>query len=199
MKTPLAALSAALLFSSALVSPSHAETIDLSTNGSFTGQPGYTEINQTFVLPANAVNVALNISFLNVDDRGVVQLNGVDVDATGIFASQNAVGSFNFGQNAPTVAYTYNAQFVRDITVTTGFNVGGSNLFALLLNDTNNGIYGDVLQTAANGSYSIAANVSYSLAGVPEPSTWALMILGFGAVGGAMRRRQPTAATVRFT
>ena len=24
---------------------------------------------------------------------------------------------------------------------------------------------------------------------VPEPSTWALMILGFGAVGGAMRRR----------
>ncbi|KQT31992.1 hypothetical protein ASG29_09010 [Sphingomonas sp. Leaf412] len=25
--------------------------------------------------------------------------------------------------------------------------------------------------------------------GVPEPATWALMILGFGAVGGAMRRR----------
>lgn len=29
-----------------------------------------------------------------------------------------------------------------------------------------------------------------SVAGVPEPSTWALMILGFGLVGGAMRRRQ---------
>ena len=29
--------------------------------------------------------------------------------------------------------------------------------------------------------------------GVPEPSTWALLILGFGAVGGAMRRK----ATVR--
>jgi hypothetical protein len=26
--------------------------------------------------------------------------------------------------------------------------------------------------------------------GVPEPETWALMILGFGLVGGAMRRRQ---------
>ena len=33
-------------------------------------------------------------------------------------------------------------------------------------------------------------------AGVPEPATWALMILGFGAVGGAMRRR--TSTTVRY-
>jgi opacity protein-like surface antigen len=32
---------------------------------------------------------------------------------------------------------------------------------------------------------------------VPEPATWALMILGFGAVGGAMRRRQVKTA-VRF-
>nr|WP_239024493.1 PEPxxWA-CTERM sorting domain-containing protein [Sphingomonas corticis] len=34
-------------------------------------------------------------------------------------------------------------------------------------------------------------------AGVPEPATWALMILGFGAVGGEMRRRQAK-ASVRF-
>ncbi len=29
---------------------------------------------------------------------------------------------------------------------------------------------------------------------VPEPATWAMMILGFGLVGGAMRRRRVTAA-----
>jgi hypothetical protein len=26
--------------------------------------------------------------------------------------------------------------------------------------------------------------------GVPEPATWAMMILGFGVVGGALRRRR---------
>ena len=35
------------------------------------------------------------------------------------------------------------------------------------------------------------------LGGVPEPATWALMILGFGAVGGAMRRRNAK-TSVRF-
>jgi len=28
-------------------------------------------------------------------------------------------------------------------------------------------------------------------AGIPEPSTWAMMILGFGLIGGAVRRRRP--------
>lgn len=33
---------------------------------------------------------------------------------------------------------------------------------------------------------------------VPEPSTWALLILGFGAVGGAMRGRRRRRAALRF-
>ena len=37
--------------------------------------------------------------------------------------------------------------------------------------------------------YSGNFRISALAAGVPEPATWALMILGFGAVGGAMRRR----------
>lgn len=32
---------------------------------------------------------------------------------------------------------------------------------------------------------------------IPEPATWGLMILGFGAIGGAMRRRRTT-TSVRF-
>lgn len=39
---------------------------------------------------------------------------------------------------------------------------------------------------------------SFRIAAVPEPATWAMMIMGFGAVGHAMRRRQKVTATVRF-
>lgn len=38
-------------------------------------------------------------------------------------------------------------------------------------------------------------NVSWTAGAVPEPGTWALMILGFGVVGYAMRRRP----SVRFS
>lgn len=37
-----------------------------------------------------------------------------------------------------------------------------------------------------------------TLPAVPEPATWALMIVGFGAVGGALRRRAASASTTRF-
>lgn len=33
---------------------------------------------------------------------------------------------------------------------------------------------------------------------VPEPSAWALLIIGFGAIGGAMRRRGAAAAAFKF-
>jgi hypothetical protein len=39
---------------------------------------------------------------------------------------------------------------------------------------------------------------SFRIAAVPEPSTWAMMILGMGAVGYAIRRRQKVTAKVRF-
>ncbi len=42
---------------------------------------------------------------------------------------------------------------------------------------------GGALVRGANGTFTLAA-------GVPEPATWAMLILGFGVVGGAMRSRR---------
>lgn len=41
----------------------------------------------------------------------------------------------------------------------------------------------------AQGAYGPALD-NVSILGVPEPAAWALMLAGFGLVGGAMRRRQ---------
>lgn len=53
----------------------------------------------------------------------------------------------------------------------------------------------DALGALNNRAYSINASAQDVLGAVPEPSTWALMILGFGIVGSALRRRR---TKVRF-
>jgi hypothetical protein len=45
----------------------------------------------------------------------------------------------------------------------------------------------------------IAGFQGQATGGVPEPSTWAMMLLGFGAIGAGMRRRPKHAVRVRFT
>ena len=42
------------------------------------------------------------------------------------------------------------------------------------------------------------ATVDLAVGAAPEPSTWAMMILGFGAAGYAMRRRRKIATRVRY-
>jgi hypothetical protein len=44
----------------------------------------------------------------------------------------------------------------------------------------------------AIGSY--GGNVAFEAAAVPEPATWALMLLGFGAIGWQLRRRRTSQA-----
>ena len=49
-----------------------------------------------------------------------------------------------------------------------------------------------VLDTAVTTHYSLAYTYTPLASGVPEPSTWAMMLIGFGAIGFAVRRQPDT-------
>lgn len=52
---------------------------------------------------------------------------------------------------------------------------------------------GTAFQFTPRSGVVVLASVATTGNGVPEPAAWALMIAGFGIVGGAMRKRRPTA------
>ena len=68
------------------------------------------------------------------------------------------------------------------------FSFGSGGSFSLLLQDATFG---------TPGSARVSGTFTYVSPSVPEPGTWAMMLLGFGAVGFALRRRRtPTLAQV---
>ncbi|TCP29517.1 DUF4394 domain-containing protein [Sphingomonas sp. BK235] len=81
----------------------------------------------------------------------------------------------------------------RDLGSRTSFDIAGNEAFAF----NGRSLFSVNLD---NGALSALGNTPRQLFGiavapVPEPATWAMMILGFGAIGYSMRRR----STVRFT
>ena len=104
------------------------------------------------------------------------------------------------------------------INFTTPFTYTGGNLLLTLSYVTSNTVTTTLDGTPYSaGGVDSASNINplgtytqlYSLpvvqfttqaatAGVPEPATWAMMMLGFGGMGYAMRRRATVGARVRF-
>ena len=76
--------------------------------------------------------------------------------------------------------------------------VGFGPLFNPNKNDTYNATFSINDMTGVSHSLSINAIVGGNAGAVPEPASWAMMILGVGAVGYAMRRRQKVTTRVSF-
>jgi hypothetical protein len=58
---------------------------------------------------------------------------------------------------------------------------------------TVNGVTG----ASGNGAFGGNLNLSAAPGGVPEPGTWMMMLLGFGGMGVAMRRRRRTGTMIK--
>jgi len=101
--------------------------------------------------------------------------------------ADGAILAFIVGPNVSTQAETVfdNSLFVDNLILSANDRVG----FAL-----RPGTAADYDLTGFNFTLSAEA-----VSGVPEASSWAMMLIGFGAVGAAMRRRHVVRASVRFS
>ena len=129
-------------------------------NGQFTADFDFTAPFDGLA-SATVTNVIVRSNALSDIDFSFISINGV----VGQFTNSGSVSSATV-VDVP-VSFTSN-NFLRLVGQ---LNPGG--------NGTGDGLI--------TGSLTFTA--SQAPGGVPEPATWALLILGFGTVGGAMRRR----------
>ena len=117
-----------------------------------------------------------------------------DIDLIPILSTGTGVGSngaFNLGSTTGgtwSVA-GYNIDFIA---------VKGGNSFALYRTTGSSGTWSTSALVNGGGNTPGLSHLVFFgtlAAAVPEPSTWALMILGFGVAGASMRQRK---ARVRF-
>lgn len=129
---------------------------------------------------------------------------------TGGVASASAVGgSLRFGESQPifdvfgttnwTVSGSYGpAMFSNGLpTALSGLRSGSfSFLFSSRFSEVRgSGAIGRITSRVVNGPAPFTVSLApVSIVALPEPATWALMILGFGAIGVTSRRKKPAAA-----
>lgn len=130
------------------------------------------------------------------NDRSVV--NAVDAQSFSSFRYQAPQSEVPFDMGNGSVSYTTNF-YAFDFSAQARSNDLASQIISLdqfasksfslgfLNTDTN-------LFVQVSGSVNDARLINSA---VPEPATWATMLLGFGLIGGAMRRRQKAQVNFR--
>jgi hypothetical protein len=186
----LTGLIAAAAFAASLGSAS-AATIPITLNVS-NGNSGFWTYSTSFNLPTGFTSPVLQITTFEVDDRAVLSLNGNAIASTGVFGPGN--GTMTFVSGGPNDPYTFlygsRIGFTAFAPVKTGF-VAGSNALDFVINNTGAGIFGVPSDGGGPTDFQFNATVTYSVAaGVPEPATWAMMLIGFAGLAFAARRRE---------
>lgn len=132
---------------------------------------GPSNAQSSTILDLSAFGSIKTISFLwgSIDDYNLLSVLGTGVSFNG--------GSYGV---APSTGNQANANSNRLVTLTfTGAD--RSNVTGLQFSSTSNAFEFD--------------NVNVTAGAVPEPASWALMLGGFGAIGGAMRSRRRAAVS----
>ena len=162
------------------------------TGGSYnTAFDGFWVADLTFTIPAGATGVALNFSNLQVDDRAVVYLNGAPFAS--LAQGGGGLGEMMFVDGVSDVPYTF-AQNLTG-TLTSGFNIGGTNTIEAIVNNTGCGRCNppDGLSSGNPTDFAMVGTLSYSQGdtSTPEPGSMGLIAAGLALVAGLASRRRP--------
>ncbi len=133
------------------------------------------------------------VKFTGLNGQGTAPTGGLLLDAAGnLFGTTVNGGDTVFGVNRGYgTVFEYSAAGVFT-TLATFDNTNGANPYAGLTADAAGNLYGTTVNGPSNiGTIFKLAGTGYVpfAASVPEPASWALMLIGFGIVGGTARRR----------
>ncbi|RYE96375.1 MAG: PEP-CTERM sorting domain-containing protein [Oxalobacteraceae bacterium] len=147
----------------------------------------------------NAGDEVFNLTASNFFGYTVDALvDSTDFDGAGFFTAANNPNLQGPAGSTTTASRNGSGSVVRADFGSNGLEAAGqtSATYIFRTNATNFNLNGTF--TTQDGSVAQRANFAPIGAPVPEPATWAMMILGMGAVGFAMRRKSKTYAKVTF-
>lgn len=188
MKTLFASIGAAALF---VAGPAAAATCQFNLAGAVTepGQYNGSPLVSVFQLDCNPTPTRTdNGAYPRFDVDGVPGVfNGPGVAGNnGLGVGPIFVGDLNFYTGPAGGGFGVNNPADMDFGL---FSLEGDQLFSGTIE---NPTFTPGTYTFTNDFYYGAVNATLTitaLPGVPEPATWAMMLLGFGAIGAACRRR----------
>jgi len=162
-----------------------------------------TVVNLNDPNPSTSVATAGGNTTINFGFNPIVNAEGTNSFSSSFTISDPLAGIYSISgsTSTPGVIFSDTSNLtciasVMGCTVGTVYNLiigttpSGFSAFGLPLTNLAAGDYRLTINGISPNSGSFTGNVRITTGAVPEPGTWALMLLGFGAVGLAMRRKR---------
>ena len=116
---------------------------------------------------------------------GAVTINNVNLGSNAAFFRNNTGGALPIGFDGLTTVLTASA---------VGLTAGANYTLSFIVQDAGD----STLDSAVFIGGGTVGTVETPVGAVPEPSTWAMMLVGFGAIGASMRRRRSVKAIAQL-